>query len=643
VRGRLKRCASAASLALACALVGAAPAVAFDPLVEAQNFSKGQERGAIYHTPEYQLLLRQISAQNQAAATAMQAADPERQFTTDLCGSGMDGCAGDVRLYDWGPKGYGIVKPVLFTARNGATLSGRVWATRSGPAKRPGIVITNGSVQADEQLYWFAAQTLAKAGYVVLTWDPQGQGQSDTQGAVPDQGEGTPAQSDGRPFYDGTVDAVNFFLSTPARPYQPVKSCSSGTSHADKQSRRVAEGRNAAYNPLSEMLDSSRIGLAGHSFGAAGVSYVAQADPRIKAVVAWDNLGGTNPNKGNGIGGEDPCPADPSARAVPKVTKPGLGISGDYFLPPTPNRSDPDPLAKSTQSLNYSKAGVDTGELIIRGGTHLDFDFIPNDGFPATLRGADFIAWYTTAWFDKYVKGDSSADSRLLTNRWNDDRQEAAVDPKGDGNMFSFYYPSRLDIHVTGDRRFRSSNLRSGSGLAADCEPVPFSYVDVARSPDTLRTTRPCPVAVAGSGGRCLARRLPVSHEGIGPARLGSSYKRFLRRYRAVRRGKTVTRFCVNGGGRFLVSARKGKIDLVASTGRGHRTRRTGPGRRLRRPRIVGAPRVARGLYVGHIRDGGRVVYGARKQRIRFLATVPRRQALRTRSLARRLHAAGLR
>ena len=70
--------------------------------------------------------------------TAMQAADPERNFTGHLCASGEDGCAGDVRLYDWQAKGYGIVQPVLFTARNGATISGHVWATTAGPAKRPG-------------------------------------------------------------------------------------------------------------------------------------------------------------------------------------------------------------------------------------------------------------------------------------------------------------------------------------------------------------------------------------------------------------------------------------------------------------------------------------------------------------------------
>src|SRR3954462_5784549 len=174
-RGHIRALATAA-IALAAA-TSATTAQAFDPTVEAENFGKGNERSAIYNTPEYRTLLTQISAQNQQAALALQAADPERKFTGHLCASRGDGCAGDVRLYDWETKGYGIVQPVLFTGRCGATMSGTVWATKAGPAKRPGIVITNGSVQAGETLYWFAAQTLAKAGYVVLTSDPQGQGQ----------------------------------------------------------------------------------------------------------------------------------------------------------------------------------------------------------------------------------------------------------------------------------------------------------------------------------------------------------------------------------------------------------------------------------------------------------------------------------
>jgi dienelactone hydrolase len=465
-------------------MVLALEAKAFDPAVEAQNFSKIEERQTIYNTAQYQALLRQTGVANFEEAVTMQATDPERNFLgLHLCSTGDDGCAGDVRLYDWEAKGYGIVKKVLFTARSGATISGRVWATRAGPAKRPGIVITNGSVQAPERLYWFAAQTLAKAGYVVLTSDPQGQGQSDERGEAPDENEGSPAQSDGRPFFDGTQDALEFFLSTPKNVYKPRPSCDSGTSHAPKQNRRVASGLNAAYNPLWQLLNPKKIGLAGHSFGAAGVSFVGQKDPRVSAIVAWDNLGRPATTGGLSV---KPCPFDPASHEEAQITKPALGMSADYGLTPQPNTSDPDPLAKSRQSLAYSQAGVDTGELIIRGGTHYEFSFIPNVAFGGTLRGADMVAWYTAAWFDKYVKGDSSADRRLLTNRWRSDSLEAAIDPNHDGNMFSFYYPSRLDIGLARGGRFGCEDLRSSCpGMVSDDGRAGnYSYLDVATSPD---------------------------------------------------------------------------------------------------------------------------------------------------------------
>ena len=499
----------AAACALAAALVVAAAAHAFDPSVEAQNYNKGQERQTIYDTPQYSQLLFQVSQQNEQEAYMDSINDPERQFETDLCARGDNGCAGDARLYDWGPKGYGIVRPVLFTARNGATISGHVWATKAGPARRPGIVITNGSVQAPERVYWYAAQTLAKAGYIVLTWDPQGQGLSDTQGESPDQSEGTPAQSDGRPFFDGTEDAVNFFLSTPTHPYEPVPSCNSGTSHVPKQDRRVKAGLDAGYNPLWSEVDSSRLGLAGHSYGAAGVSYIGQWDPRVKAVVAWDNLAAPNPNQATGASGGGPeekgC-VNPANRTVPPIAKPALGMSADYFIPPEPNTKDPDPLAKSTESRAYSKLGVDTGELIIRGGTHYDFDWVPNPGFPATLRGAVMIDWYTTAWFDKYLKGDCTADQRLLTDRWRHDGEEAAIDqPNHDGNMFSFYYRSRLDFHLANGRRYDNENLRgNGTGLvSSDGYRGSYDYVDIDHSPDTASTDfGSCSSAARATAGR---------------------------------------------------------------------------------------------------------------------------------------------
>src|SRR4051795_11263749 len=328
-------------LALAMLAVCAGPALAFDPATESKNYSKVEERQAIYDTPQYQAQLNTVSQQNFINAVAIEAKDPERQFTSDLCWNGGNGCAGDVRLYDWQAKGYGIVQPVVFTARNGATLSGHIWATKAGPADRPGIVITNGSVQANEQLYWFAAQALAKAGYVVMTFDPQGQGQSDTRGETPDENEGFPAQTDGRPFFDGTEDAIDFFFSTPGHPYVAETSCETGTDQNPKQQRRVKAGLNSAYNPFYQLFDHNRLGLAGHSYGAAGISFIGQWDPRVSAIVAWDNL--SQPASGSaGTGsfppGEAGCPAHPQDRADltknlgPNTHgKPALGMSADYF------------------------------------------------------------------------------------------------------------------------------------------------------------------------------------------------------------------------------------------------------------------------------------------------------------------------
>ncbi|HEX3977309.1 MAG TPA: hypothetical protein VHW96_13670 [Solirubrobacteraceae bacterium] len=478
----------------------ATPPSTFDPIVEAQNFSITQQRQAIYDTPQYQTQLAADSAASTAQALAAQAADPGRSFTDDLCWNLANGCAGDIRLNDWAANGDGIVRPVLFTARDGATLSGHVWAT-VGPhppsATRPGIVITDGSVQADEQMYWYAAQTLAKEGYVVLTFDPQGQGQSDTVGASGDRSEGVPAQTDGRPFYDGTEDAIDFLLSTPQHPYEPVPSCSSGSSHAAKQNQRVAAGFDAAYNPYWQLLNPSEIGLVGHSYGAAGVSYIGQWDTRVKAIVALDNLGGPGPSDGavpgsgpspQGSIGESGCPADPADRTTVGITKPALGISADYGLPPTPNTSLPDPTFKESESLAYSKAGVDTGEIVIRGGSHLDFSFIPNQAFGASLRGPDITDWYLTAWFDRYLKNAPGADNRLLSERWRDDPVEAGVDPNHDGSAFSFYYYSRLDIGLLGGGRFDCEDLRDGCpGMVPEADdgyPGDYSYVKIDTTPE---------------------------------------------------------------------------------------------------------------------------------------------------------------
>jgi len=498
----------------------------FDPAYENANYSKLQERPQRDADPAFQADLRSKGLASEAEAASIIAGDSERNFTGNLCWQHMDGCAGDVRLYDWGASGYGLSRAVLWTARNGSTISGHVWMTVAGPPKRPGIVITNGSVQAPEELYLFAATTLAKKGYVVLTWDPQGQGRSDTYGEGVDQQDGVPSQT-GAPFVDGTEDALDFFFSKPAAPYHPRPSCSSATDHSPKQDRRVRSGLDAAYNPFWSSLDAGRVGIAGHSLGAAAVSYVGQADPRVRAIVAWDNLAADRTTGTASLTsqmGTITCAKAPGTRLPVPITKPALGMSADYGLVRQPNTALPDPQGKNNASIAYSARHVDNGELTIRGGSHYEFSYIPNPYFGATLRGIDMVAWYTGAWFDRYVKGDPGADARLLAERWRADRQAAAVDPAGDPNMFSGYYRSRLDIGLAGGGRFVCEDMRHGCpGLAADGLPADYSYLSEARTRDAgaPRTSPSGPLAPPArarrlirfpGARRCVSRRRIVLH-----------------------------------------------------------------------------------------------------------------------------------
>jgi len=494
------------ALALACAVAGpvtGAPApadcattTALTPAYqscEGKNLTiTGQNQSA---HPELVPGIFAATAAYQQARFAAIAADPERQPNPNSCTTSLL-CPIDPRMNDFAARG-GIVRPVLYTSRSGATMSGHVWATVAGPATRPGIVLVNGSIVGFEETYWFLAEALAKAGFEVLTFDAQGEGMSDQLGEFPDQLEdafaGSPLAGlvgprplldgfggNGYPFYDGGQDALDFLLSTPAHPYVPRPSRTTGTSHAAKQARRVASGRNAAYNPLWSTLDPSSIGITGHSYGAVAASWLGQADPRIDAVVALDSLClpvspapseqyGAYPNPDfNGLPGMTyglprDCFSAPAGPA-PALTKPALGIAGDYLLNPVPYLLPPNPLAKSRASLAYSAAGDDTGQVLVRGGTHLSFTDIPFL-VPGSLRAIDMITWYTTAWFAKYLQHRPGADAMLLTDRWQHDAATGTVDPVGDANLLSWHFRSRLDVAREGGGRVRCENLRTGCGV----------------------------------------------------------------------------------------------------------------------------------------------------------------------------------
>jgi dienelactone hydrolase len=549
----------------------AARATLVNPVAQAQNLLVSQEREAQFDTPSMIAAVASATAKYQLQLQEIPLKDPGRSPQPNPCTT-IVACPIDPRLQDFASQG-GIVDPVLYTNRAGATISGHLWATVAGPAKRPGIVIINGSIVGNEEFYWYAAQALARAGFVVMTFDPQGEGLSDQFGQAPDQDEeafaGTPVLGpqlggNGLAFYDGGEDALDFLLSTPSSPYIPVPSRTTGTSHAAKQRERVAAGLDSSYDPLWEMLDRNEIGIAGHSYGAEAASYLAQEDPRIKAVVAWDNLClpvqpsptealaiATDPLNLQNAGlfrlppdcfGAPPGPA-------PKITKPALGISSDYLLAPEPYLNTPDPQGKEVASLTYSKAGVDSGEIVIRGGTHYEFNDTPLGVIPASLRGIDLTTWYTVAWFKKYLQHDPNADAMLLTTRWRDDTLGGAVDPSHDPNLFSYLYLSRLDIHLSGGGIFDCENLRQGcpgqTTPSADCGPPSYSMVavDTGTTPGDTCAPPATPTCALPSG---RLRGLT-----LGPVSLGMTRAQARRRFlRSSTRGHPyMDFFCLTGSG----------------------------------------------------------------------------------------------
>ena len=118
----------------------------------------------------------------------------------------------------------------------------------------------------------------------------------------------------------------------------------------------------------------------------------------------------------------------------------------------------------------------------------------------------DLVAWYTTAWMDRYVKGDPSAGARLATDRWRDDEPEKAIDPT-DANLFSTYYDSPI---VT--QGFTCADLRKCPGVAPDGLPEPYSFLADVTSKDAPRG--------AGQPGGTLA---PGGSTGAPPAASGGA------------------------------------------------------------------------------------------------------------------------
>jgi hypothetical protein len=346
------------------------------------------------------------------------------------------GTTGDPEIYFKMPN-----KRVHFLSRTGAKIQGHIWGATGGH-RRPGVVITPGSIQGSDQMYWWAAQALARAGYQVMTFDAQGQGQSETFGHAPGSpapsAAGVPFQQEPN-FVNGTVDALRFFLSTRSKPYTPV-----GWSAADvKAARAAAKGEHMNWrNPGAGRLDHDRLGIAGHSLGARAVSVVQQCSDMgtvwrktaacagqsfpIKAVVGWDALS--------------------SSDVTPVV--PGMDQQADgYFLSPTFAPRAPDPTETLGSYQAWRKAGLDTQLLVVRGGTHLEWSHVPYHG-PSTRYGTALAAHYTVAWMNRWVR--TGRDARAAAYHALTDGLRGKATNPWSANHLSVRYLSAMTVRRPG-------------------------------------------------------------------------------------------------------------------------------------------------------------------------------------------------
>lgn len=175
------------------------------------------------------------------------------------------------------------------------------------------------------------------------------------------------------------------------------------------------------HNPEWELLDRDHVGITGHSGAASDALGVAHNDDRVSAVVAWDRSRGF----------EYPDPP----------TTPTLLMNADYpSNTPAPGAStlpvrereqtpEDDPRFQDPDILR--EANVDVMQIVPRASTHRDFDRVSPEGCERCSRyGWRMTAYYTLAWFDRYLKGsrDPHVKTDALQRLTNLDRYDNSAD-----------------------------------------------------------------------------------------------------------------------------------------------------------------------------------------------------------------------
>jgi dienelactone hydrolase len=183
----------------------------------------------------------------------------------------------------------------------------------------------------------------------------------------------------------------------------------------------------SAANPFRVAADTGRVGVAGWSLGARSLTRTQAEDPRVDALVAWDNLAVSE-------AGDAGSPACTNVAGTPRTPRvPALGQASDSC----PDRPAD---AKKTAYAAWRARGIPAIQVVLAGSTHFLWSANAPDAQHALAHH------YTLAWFDRWVKADAAATSRLLSRTVNGATLDAVLSTR-------FRSAAFLDGHDCDDLR----------------------------------------------------------------------------------------------------------------------------------------------------------------------------------------------
>jgi hypothetical protein len=261
----------------------------------------------------------------------------------------------------------------------------------SSPGPFPGVVYSDGYTSRQDMYYWFAMR-MARAGYIALTYDPAGQGESEGTSYALLDSRMSPCNIGGA--CRDLEDVVRWFVDDDILP-------------VPRQESRATPPKNPAYapggdnvtNPVLAMLDTSRISIAGNSMGALAVDDYARV-----LGVGHDNDGRPVPAVRAAVPMSGIAPMTASIPIQFQTsdydgspTLAGPGVGGVALGDPSFGGIGYSNLKKGYDQLRASGQGSGALELVVlEGGTHLDSVDTPyatKTAWSLTVAGDAALDW----------------------------------------------------------------------------------------------------------------------------------------------------------------------------------------------------------------------------------------------------------